>query len=481
MPIVSIISQPGELDLKAAYRPVVLVVRATNTAGDPLPPVVYCDIYADGVFYKSQEKTLYSALSIDSSDWQFDIQDACQEILKSKIGSNGNNQITAIPTAMKKIFCRFRSSGINVNGFVTAEGTAPVQGTGKNAPVAGDGTESNAFFVANTTLQHDQNQLLPVHLNAYKTRSWQSTAFPLSHRRNGYKVGLNDSDVFPIINLSEKKMQCLVLNYKNKGQNTFFKMQNCSVIVNPGTPFDAVDNVYSCYKNYWLNVPAPGLKANDIDEDLSTCIVTADEFDTEHGHVVINADGSFFYTPADDFLGADSFTYLLTNQYGMTDTAVVIINVRDMETGMMIVWPHPINKIPVGWYLADGSLKNIASDAALFALCGTEHGGDGVSTFGLPDPTGRGIISYKAGHVNYGTVGATGGADTHILSDQEIRHDHIQETWDDNGTDGHQISDGGDYFRHNDEKVSPVGNMSQPRAAVDMRSAYVVYPWIIKR
>ena len=44
---------------------------------------------------------------------------------------------------------------------------------------------------------------------------------------------------------------------------------------------------------------------------------------------------------------------------------------------------------PYGWHLCDGSLLPIAQYDALYALLGTTYGGDGQSTFGLPDFRGR--------------------------------------------------------------------------------------------
>jgi microcystin-dependent protein len=47
------------------------------------------------------------------------------------------------------------------------------------------------------------------------------------------------------------------------------------------------------------------------------------------------------------------------------------------------------NFAPVGWAFCQGQLLSIAQNNALFALVGTTYGGDGVSTFGLPDLQGR--------------------------------------------------------------------------------------------
>jgi microcystin-dependent protein len=47
------------------------------------------------------------------------------------------------------------------------------------------------------------------------------------------------------------------------------------------------------------------------------------------------------------------------------------------------------NFAPRGWALCQGQLLSIASNSALFSILGTTYGGDGRSTFGLPDLRGR--------------------------------------------------------------------------------------------
>ena len=47
---------------------------------------------------------------------------------------------------------------------------------------------------------------------------------------------------------------------------------------------------------------------------------------------------------------------------------------------------------PRGWSFCDGQIITIASNTALFSLLGTTFGGDGVTTFGLPDLRGRSIV-----------------------------------------------------------------------------------------
>src|SRR3982751_2071023 len=48
----------------------------------------------------------------------------------------------------------------------------------------------------------------------------------------------------------------------------------------------------------------------------------------------------------------------------------------------------PFNSPPTGWAFCDGQLMPISQNTALFSLLGTVYGGDGKSTFALPDLQG---------------------------------------------------------------------------------------------
>ncbi len=52
---------------------------------------------------------------------------------------------------------------------------------------------------------------------------------------------------------------------------------------------------------------------------------------------------------------------------------------------------------PHGWMLCQGQLLSIAQNTALFALLGTTYGGNGQTTFGLPDLRGRAAIGQNVG------------------------------------------------------------------------------------
>lgn len=47
------------------------------------------------------------------------------------------------------------------------------------------------------------------------------------------------------------------------------------------------------------------------------------------------------------------------------------------------------SRIPSGWFACDGSLKPISEYEVLFVLLGTTYGGDGVTTFAVPDLRGQ--------------------------------------------------------------------------------------------
>ena len=55
------------------------------------------------------------------------------------------------------------------------------------------------------------------------------------------------------------------------------------------------------------------------------------------------------------------------------------------------------NFAPRGWAFCDGQLLDIASHTALFSILGTTYGGDGRTTFGLPDLRGRAAVHAGSG------------------------------------------------------------------------------------
>ena len=111
------------------------------------------------------------------------------------------------------------------------------------------------------------------------------------------------------------------------------------------------------------------------------------------------------------------------------------------------------NFAPRGWAFCDGQLLPISQYSALFSILGTIYGGDGRTTFALPDLRGRfpigpgngpGLSSYREGE--------KGGAETHTLTIAEMpNHGHSPRI--------HAETANGD-------KASPVGRMLAGTAAM---------------
>jgi microcystin-dependent protein len=84
------------------------------------------------------------------------------------------------------------------------------------------------------------------------------------------------------------------------------------------------------------------------------------------------------------------------------------------------------NFAPVGWAKCDGQLLPISQNTALFALLGTTYGGNGQTTFALPDFRSRTIVHNGQGPgLSNRDMGEQGGTETHTLSVAEIpAHSH---------------------------------------------------------
>lgn len=81
----------------------------------------------------------------------------------------------------------------------------------------------------------------------------------------------------------------------------------------------------------------------------------------------------------------------------------------------------PFNFAPKGWAWCDGQLMPLSQNTALFSLLGTTYGGDGKSTFALPDLQGRAPMHPGQGPgLSLHDLGETGGSETVTLLESEI-------------------------------------------------------------
>ncbi len=86
----------------------------------------------------------------------------------------------------------------------------------------------------------------------------------------------------------------------------------------------------------------------------------------------------------------------------------------------------PFNFAPTGWAFCDGQILPLSQNTALFSLLGTTYGGDGKSSFALPNFQGCAPMHPGQGPgLSLHDLGETGGSDTVSLLESEIpNHSH---------------------------------------------------------
>lgn len=86
----------------------------------------------------------------------------------------------------------------------------------------------------------------------------------------------------------------------------------------------------------------------------------------------------------------------------------------------------PFNFAPTGWAFCDGQILPISQNTALFSLLGTTYGGDGKSTFALPNMQGNVPMQPGQGQgLSLHDLGEEGGAETITLLQSEMpAHSH---------------------------------------------------------
>lgn len=93
---------------------------------------------------------------------------------------------------------------------------------------------------------------------------------------------------------------------------------------------------------------------------------------------------------------------------------------QDPYLGEIRIFPYPNSFLPVDWLPCEGQTLNIQQYTALYSLIGTQFGGDGRTTFMLPDLRGKVVVGYNAANQQQYGVGKTGGAETVTLAANQI-------------------------------------------------------------
>jgi VCBS repeat-containing protein len=168
----------------------------------------------------------------------------------------------------------------------------------------------------------------------------------------------------------------------------------------------AVNDEYSTDEDTPLAIAAPGLLGNDTDvegDPLSAAMVA----EPEHGTLTLNADGSFLYTPDENFNGTDGFSYLANDGSGDSLVASVTITV------------NPVNDAPVAGadsYSVDED-ATLTIDAAAGVLANdTDIDGDPLTATLVTGPANGTLTLNSDGSFSYTPTANFNGSDSFTYS-----------------------------------------------------------------
>jgi microcystin-dependent protein len=121
------------------------------------------------------------------------------------------------------------------------------------------------------------------------------------------------------------------------------------------------------------------------------------------------------------------------------------------------------NFAPRNWALCDGQLLPISQNTALFSLLGTQFGGNGITTFGLPDLRGRVPIHQGNGPgLTPRSIGERSGEESvTLLSSQMPIHNHTLGV---NSSGGTSDNPTGNYMASNSEGIKQYSNSAGSNA-----------------
>lgn len=109
-----------------------------------------------------------------------------------------------------------------------------------------------------------------------------------------------------------------------------------------------------------------------------------------------------------------------TTYYNILDDAISAST--SVPVGTIMIWPASLDTLPSNMMQAAGQELNISDYPTLFARYGTTYGGDGITTFNLPDYSGLTVVGLSSSDSDFGTLGNKVGEKEHKLSRAELPH-----------------------------------------------------------
>jgi len=167
-----------------------------------------------------------------------------------------------------------------------------------------------------------------------------------------------------------------------------------TLVVNNVAPVAVADD-YTVAEDGVLTIAARGVLINDTDYD-PTILTAVKVTDPANGTLVLNADGSFTYTPAANFYGTDTFTYKAND--GLADSAVAAVTITVTS----------VNDAPVA---QNQSVTTPEDTALLVTLVATDVDGD-ILTYAIVDQPAHGSVTLVDGVATYTPALDFNGMDT---------------------------------------------------------------------
>jgi VCBS repeat-containing protein len=219
-----------------------------------------------------------------------------------------------------------------------------------------------------------------------------------------------------------------------------------TIAVNPvNDPPATVNDEYTTEEDTPLVIAAPGVLANDSDVDgdpLEAILVNP----PQHGSVTLNADGSFTYTPNENFNGVDGFSYLAEDGAGNSEVASVTITVS------------PVNDAPVASedvYATDEDTE-LTVDAAGGVLANdTDVDGDALTVEIVSGPSNGTLTLNADGSFSYVPAADFNGSDSFVyrVSDGSLTSEATA-TINVNSTNDAPVGEGDEYAVDEDGSVT---------------------------
>ncbi len=176
---------------------------------------------------------------------------------------------------------------------------------------------------------------------------------------------------------------------KNAAGSVESRHASLSIVLINNAPV-ANNDSYTTSEDVSLNVPAPGVLANDTDTDNNTLTAVLVSNAT-HGNVNLNANGHFVYTPNTNYTGSDSFTYAANDGSVNGNTATVTINIT------------PVNDAPIANNDSYTTPEDVTLIVPVVGLLSTGIAGAGVLANDT-DAEGDALTALLVSNVSHGSL-----------------------------------------------------------------------------